>query len=100
MDPDFFYAYLKLKAVTLKHYQGRTPIDYTPPTYDLGIQFSPMKGPPSVMSSPTKRIHMTINSPNFAQQKVKGKKDNDRQANKEVFQNLEGKGKQSLQDAV
>ncbi|KAJ8437301.1 LOW QUALITY PROTEIN: hypothetical protein Cgig2_006405 [Carnegiea gigantea] len=59
-DPEFFYAYLKMEVVVLKHYQHRTPIDYTMLTYDLGIPLSAeqrfllssIKGTPTISSSP------------------------------------------------
>ncbi|KAJ8439034.1 LOW QUALITY PROTEIN: hypothetical protein Cgig2_014454 [Carnegiea gigantea] len=39
-DPKFFDAYKKMEAVALKHYQCRTPMDYTLPTFNLGIPLS------------------------------------------------------------
>ncbi|KAJ8429734.1 hypothetical protein Cgig2_023123 [Carnegiea gigantea] len=37
---EFFDAYLKMEALVLKHYQHRTPMNYTPLTFDLGIPLS------------------------------------------------------------
>jgi len=52
-----------MEVVALKHYQHRTPIDYTPPTSDLSIPLSPerrtpatislIKGTPTISNSPT-----------------------------------------------
>ncbi|KAJ8451709.1 hypothetical protein Cgig2_018343 [Carnegiea gigantea] len=53
-DPAFFDAYLKMETVVLKHYRHRTPIDYTPPTFDLGIPLSPERRTPTTISSPIK----------------------------------------------
>ncbi|KAJ8430472.1 hypothetical protein Cgig2_003054 [Carnegiea gigantea] len=42
-----------IKAMSLRHYQRRTPADYTPSTFDLGIPLSPERRIPTAISSPT-----------------------------------------------
>ncbi|KAJ8427887.1 hypothetical protein Cgig2_007202 [Carnegiea gigantea] len=69
-NPIFFNLYLKREAVALKRYQSWTPIDYTPPTFDLGIPFSPMKGISIAMRSPAKRALTMISSPNCNDKQV------------------------------
>ncbi|KAJ8437480.1 hypothetical protein Cgig2_002981 [Carnegiea gigantea] len=69
-DLDFFNAYLKMEVIALKHFQGGTPVDYTPPTFKLGIPLSPVKGTPSVKRSPIKMTHMTISSPTCNDEQV------------------------------
>ncbi|KAJ8432427.1 hypothetical protein Cgig2_016057 [Carnegiea gigantea] len=64
-DPAFFDAYLKMEAVALKHYQHRTPIDYTPLTFDLGIPLSPERSTPTTISSPIKGTPIISSSPSY-----------------------------------
>ncbi|KAJ8441636.1 hypothetical protein Cgig2_025803 [Carnegiea gigantea] len=65
IDPDFFNAYLKMEAVALKHYQHRTPIDYTLPTFDIRISLSPKQRIPIAISSPIKGTHTISSSPAY-----------------------------------
>ena len=46
-----------MEAVALKHCQHQTQIDYTPPTFDLGIPLSPERRCETVISSPNKTAH-------------------------------------------
>ncbi|KAJ8435402.1 hypothetical protein Cgig2_009653 [Carnegiea gigantea] len=69
-DPTFFDAYLKMEVVALKHYQHRTPIDYTPPTFDLGNPFSPKWRTPTTISSPIKGTPIISSSPAYNDEQV------------------------------
>ncbi|KAJ8422110.1 LOW QUALITY PROTEIN: hypothetical protein Cgig2_011153 [Carnegiea gigantea] len=69
-DPKFFDAYLKMEAVALKHYQHRTLIDYIPPTFDLGIPFSPEQRTPTAISSSIKGTPTISSSPAYNDKRV------------------------------
>ncbi|KAJ8434394.1 hypothetical protein Cgig2_014241 [Carnegiea gigantea] len=69
-DPAFFDAYLKMEAVALKHYQHRTPIDYTPPIFDLGIPLSPERRTPTTISSSIKGTPIISSSPAYNDEQV------------------------------
>ncbi|KAJ8446933.1 hypothetical protein Cgig2_026431 [Carnegiea gigantea] len=69
-DPAFFDAYLKMEAVALKHYQHRTPMDYTSPTFDLGIPLSPERRTPTTISSPIKGTPIISSSPAYNDEQV------------------------------
>ncbi|KAJ8429738.1 hypothetical protein Cgig2_023127 [Carnegiea gigantea] len=60
---EFFDAYLKMEAVVLKHYQHRTPMNYTPLTFNLGIPLSLERRIPTTISFPIKGTHIISNLP-------------------------------------
>ncbi|KAJ8422606.1 hypothetical protein Cgig2_010967 [Carnegiea gigantea] len=62
-DHEVFDAYLKMEAVVLKHHQHRTPMNYTPLTFNLVIPLSPERRIPTKISFPIKGTHIISNSP-------------------------------------
>ena len=59
-----------MEDVALKHSQHRTPIDYTPPTFDLGIPLSPERRTPTAISSPIKGTPIISSSPAYNDEQV------------------------------